>query len=272
MERRDFFISYQNCDEAWAVWIDRVLNANGYSTYTQALDILPGDNFLTKMNDFLENSANFIAVWSESYSKSWYCMREMEAAFKACHEGLMGCLLPVRIDRYPMKLLYAALVHVDLFDMGATSGAMLMNAVRRAVPYSLYEQERAREENGQRLCQLGDNYYYGRGVIINYALARYYYEQAAQQGNATAMNALGYIYQNGLGVYVDYAMARRYYEQAAQQDNATAFFNLGCLYECGQGVYIDYERALYYYQQSADISGAKWAFDKVIELRARLNR
>ena len=33
MEQRDFFISYTNADEAWAVWIANVLKSNGYTVY-----------------------------------------------------------------------------------------------------------------------------------------------------------------------------------------------------------------------------------------------
>ena len=157
MERRDFFVSYNKNNKEWAEWIVRVLKKNGYSAYSQ-FDIKPGEIFLTKMNDFLENSANFIAVWSEGYSNSWYCMREMEAAFKACHEGRMGCLLPVLIDNHPVKLLYSALVHVELSDRGAASETTLADAVRRAVPHFLSEQD---EKEGEMLFQLGKSYYYG---------------------------------------------------------------------------------------------------------------
>ena len=271
MERRDFFISYQNKDEAWAVWIARVLDGNGYSAYTQKLDILPGDDFLEKMEEFLENSDNFIAVWSKNYSKSMYCMNELRAAYHQCHNGRMNCLLPVLVDDCPMKALYSALVHVDLPDRGAASEAALADAVRRAVPRPLSVQDEKREAEGKRLYELGDDYYFGRGMAQDYAKARDYWEQAAVKGNAEALNGLGYLYRNGLGVTQDYAKARDYYEQAAAKGNVSALWNLGMMYEHGDGVNRDYETALGYYQKAAD-TGDEDASAKVKKLRAKLNR
>ncbi|MBQ6986514.1 MAG: toll/interleukin-1 receptor domain-containing protein [Oscillibacter sp.] len=94
MEQRDFFISYTGADEAWAVWIAGVLKRNGYSAYVQALDIGPGDNFLEKMEDFVENSANFIAVWSKGYADSRYCMTEFRAAFHEWKESAWNAFCP----------------------------------------------------------------------------------------------------------------------------------------------------------------------------------
>src|SRR5438477_11109129 len=43
---RDFFLSYNRADQAWAEWIARQLKAAGYSTVLQAWDFLPGSNFV----------------------------------------------------------------------------------------------------------------------------------------------------------------------------------------------------------------------------------
>ena len=194
MERRDFFISYTKTDKAWAVWIADVLKRNGYSVYYQKQDIPPGHDFLKKIEEFLENSRNFIAVWSKGYSKSRYCMNELRAAYHEWNARRINCLLPVRVDDFPMKALYAALVHVELSDMGAASEAKLSKAVRRAVPPSNVDAApipnptaTAPEEDAKtprptppirlRLdTQLGDDYYYGKhGVNQDYDQARYYY-------------------------------------------------------------------------------------------------
>lgn len=254
MERRDFFVSYNKDNKAWAEWIVRVLNDKGYSTYSQ-FDIKPGEIFLTKMNDFLENSANFIAVWSEGYSNSWYCMREIEAAFKACHERRMGCLLPVLIDSCPVKLLYSALVHVELSDRGAASEEALADALRRAVPRPAPEQEEDedeadREKEGEWLYQLGENYFRGNKVKVNYKKARNYWEQAAEKGNAEALYGLGLLYESR---FKDDAKAWDYWRQAAEKGHGSALYRLGLRYEYGYGVDIDYKRAIDYYQKAADV-------------------
>ena len=181
----------------------------------------------------------------------------------------MNCFLPVKIDSYPMKALYSALVHVDLSDMGAASEKKLVDAVRYAVPRPLART--APQEDAEILNERGNNYYWGKnGVQRNYEKARKCYEQAAIKGNATALNSLGYLYQHSLGVQQDYAKAREYYEQAAAKGRMLALYDLGCLYEYGEGVQQDYTKALEYYQKAAD-KGYKRADAKVEELRKKLN-
>ena len=307
MEKRDFFISYTKQDEIWALWIANVLKSNGYTAYVQALDIGPGDNFLEKMNKFLKNSRNFIAVWSQGYSESWYCMKEMEAAFKACHEKRMDYLLPVRIDNYPLEPLYSALVYVDLFSMGSLSESKLMDNVRRAVPYpqnvlynshddeskTLYEygndhyntsrvnrdyakvwehwQMEGEKGNAEALNNLGYLYYWGQGVGQDYLRAQRYWEQAASMDYTEAWYNLGYLYSLGRGVARDYIKAKICYERAAKKNHADALYNLGVLYEYGQGVEKNYLIALEYYQKAAN-AGNENAIDKVEELRKKVRR
>ena len=247
MEQRDFFISYTNADEAWAVWIANVLKSNGYTVYIQALDIKPGDNFLDKMNEFLKNSKNFIAVWSERYPKSRFCMAELQSAFYAWNQETMNCLLPVRIDSYPLEPLYAGLVYVDLPDRGAASETKLVNAVSHTVPRSIMSLEDA-----ETLYEQGEGYFHGiRGVKKDYAKAREYFEQAAAKGNTKALINMGYLYSYGLGVALDYIKAREYFEQAAAKGSVMAANNLGWLYEHGYGVVRDYAKAREYYEQAA---------------------
>lgn len=216
MELRDFFISYTNSDEAWARWIADVLKSNGYTVYVQALDIKPGDSFLEKMEEFVENSANFIAVWSEAYSKSVYCMTEFRAAFHEWKEGRMECVLPVRVDGHPMKRLYSPLVRVDLSDMGATSEMKLVDAVHYAVPRPIVPQETPPQNDAEIIFQMGEDYYYARnGLTQDYTEARIRYEDAAERGHVEALFRLGNFYQRGLGVEQDYDKALEYYNRAA---------------------------------------------------------
>lgn len=217
MEQRDFFISYTGADEAWAVWIADVLKRNGYSAYVQALDIGPGDNFLEKMEDFVENSANFIAVWSKGYSESLYCMTEFRAAFHEWKEKRMECLLPVRVDGHPMKRLYSPLVRVDLSDRGAMSEKKLADAVRYAVPRPVAPTITT-QEKAKILFQRGQDYHYGRnGIAQDYNKARNCYEQAVAKGCVAALKGLGNLYAYGLGVPQDITKAHEYWGKADEE-------------------------------------------------------
>ena len=65
--------------------------------------------------------------------------------------------------------------------------------------------------------------------------ARRYYERATEQNNSMALSNLGDLYYWGRGVQQDYVRARRYYERAAEQNNTEALNNLGVLYNNGRG-------------------------------------
>lgn len=223
MEQRDFFISYTGADEAWAVWIANVLKSNGYTVYVQALDIKPGDNFLEKMNEFLKHSRNFIMVWSKAYPKSRFCMAELQSAFYAWNKENMNCLLPVRIDDYPLEPLYAGFVYVDLRDRGIMSEKKLADAVRYAVPRPVAPTITT-QEKAKILFQRGQDYHYGRnGIAQDYNKARNCYEQAAAKGDDIyAPYSLGIFYEDGLGVAQNYAKALKYYQKAADAGHVLA--------------------------------------------------
>jgi hypothetical protein len=46
---KDFFISYNSADLAWAEWIAWQLEAAGFTTIVQAWDFRPGSNFVVEM-------------------------------------------------------------------------------------------------------------------------------------------------------------------------------------------------------------------------------
>ena len=284
MKRWDFFVSYSTQDKEWALWIARILIKNGYAVCAQALNILPGDDFLDKMEKFLEHSENVLAVWSSNYSKSYYGKMEWKAAIVGQSKGQIGCLLPVRIDSQPMGLLFSTLVSVDLPNMNEESEKKLINAVRRAVPISLTQKEEgkrlfqsgedyrhkkdyanaqecwkqaAEKGNVSALYALGELYHDGIGVEQDATTAHQYWkrarerwEQEAETGDASALYALGELYYSGRGVNRDYTTARKYWEEA--EDNTDALYALGSLYECGYGVDVDYDRAWGYYKQAEE--------------------
>ena len=137
MEQRDFFLSYTHKDEAWAVWAADVLKKNGYTVYVQALDIKSA-SFLKKMEQYLDNSYNLIAVWSEDYFQSDYAMDEWRGAYYAVKEGEMNALIPILIsaDKYIPRL-YRPIIRVDLSGRGrdTESEELMMSIVRDALQH-----------------------------------------------------------------------------------------------------------------------------------------
>ena len=74
------------------------------------------------------------------------------------------------------------------------------------------------------LLQLGDLFYYGRGVERNLKLAFGSYHDAMEQGSAQAMFNLGTMYQFGIGVEQDFHLAKRFYDGALGENSGEAFW------------------------------------------------
>lgn len=101
---------------------------------------------------------------------------------------------------------------------------------------------------------IGDVYYRGFGVSVDYSRAFSFYMKAAQMGHAHALCKVAMCYENGLGVKKDYRVAKRYYETAAQQNDILAMIRLGDLYWNGYKTIIpqDTETAADYYLDALD--------------------
>ncbi len=72
------------------------------------------------------------------------------------------------------------------------------------------------------LNNLGERYYYGRGVEQDYKKAVECYRKAAELGLAEAQCNLGYCYKTGYGVERDLNMAVRWFRKAAEQGDEDA--------------------------------------------------
>ena len=124
--KRDFFISYTKDDAAWAEWTAEVLVRHGYTVYIQAWDIRPGDDFVTRMNEFLQLSHHFIAIWSDAYLQSDYCRTELNTAFRQRMNGEMAFLFPVRVQETPLDPLFGTIVAIDLFGLSKTEAETVL--------------------------------------------------------------------------------------------------------------------------------------------------
>jgi hypothetical protein len=132
---RDFFISYNNNDESVAKWIGGTLEENGYSVYIQAWDITAGDDFIQRMNVFLENSTGYIAIISSHFWNSEYCNHEFRTAFNEKLKNNIKKVIPVRVEDVSIPCLYATTIYIDLFGMEeAEAERHLLNAVSSKNP------------------------------------------------------------------------------------------------------------------------------------------
>lgn len=99
---------------------------------------------------------------------------------------------------------------------------------------------------------LGDLYYYGDSVDVDYQKAADWYRKAAEQGNAVGQCNLGFMYTNGYGAPKDYEKAADWYRKAAEQGNADGQNNLATMYENGYGVAKDNQQAEQWYRKAVE--------------------
>ncbi len=78
---KDFFISYNKADRAWAEWIAWQLTAARYTVTVQAWDFRPGENFVLDMHNAAADCDRTIAVLSPDYLTSGFAASEWAAAF-----------------------------------------------------------------------------------------------------------------------------------------------------------------------------------------------
>ena len=112
----DFFVSYTSADRAWAEWVAWQLEQAGYQMIIQAWDFEPGDNFVDRMKEALEQADRTLALVSAAYLASPYCRDEWTGAFLHDDDG-RNRLLQVRIEDCELPRLLRAQVYVDVVGL-----------------------------------------------------------------------------------------------------------------------------------------------------------
>ena len=100
--------------------------------------------------------------------------------------------------------------------------------------------------------ELGELYFSGNGVPLDYPRAAELYQQACDGEVALGCAALGGMYYEGEGVPLDRARAAEFLQQACDGEDAGSCAALGNMYYGGEGVPLDRARAAELYQQGCD--------------------
>jgi tetratricopeptide (TPR) repeat protein len=126
-----FFVSYTGADQVWAEWIADQLETAGQPVVLQAWDFRPGENFVLRMNQALEQAERVLAVLSPAYFGSAYAIDEWTAALVRDQAG-RDRLLPVRIQPCELPPLIANRIYVDLVGLDEeAAAARLLAGVER---------------------------------------------------------------------------------------------------------------------------------------------
>jgi hypothetical protein len=126
--KRDFFISYNKADRAWATWVAWALEEAGYSVWFQDWDFK--GNFVLEMDKAHTQSRRTIAVLSPDYLASRFTAPEWAARFAQDATSTHDLLIPVRVRPCKLEGLLAQIVYVDLLGCDeATAKQRLLDRV-----------------------------------------------------------------------------------------------------------------------------------------------
>ena len=110
--KRDFFVSFNKSDRAWATWIAWVLEEKGYSVFFQDWDFK--GNFVLEMDKAHAQSRRTVAVLSPDYLASRFTAPEWAARFALDATSDHDLLLPIRVRPCDLEGLLAQIIYVDL--------------------------------------------------------------------------------------------------------------------------------------------------------------
>jgi tetratricopeptide (TPR) repeat protein len=125
---KDFFISYNRADRAWAEWIAWQLEAEGLTTAIQAWDFRPGSNFVLEMDQAAKEARRVVAVLSPTYLTSTFTAPEWAAYFAQDPTGAQRRLLPVRVRECDVEGLLRQIIYVDLVGLEGNAAREVMLA------------------------------------------------------------------------------------------------------------------------------------------------
>jgi tetratricopeptide (TPR) repeat protein len=94
---RDYFISRSTVDAAIAGWIGKLIAAQG-KTYIEQTEHFGHEDFMNAMHKAFLSGARVVALYSQSYLDSKYCVREATEALKGDPANEHQRLIPLRIE------------------------------------------------------------------------------------------------------------------------------------------------------------------------------
>ena len=122
----DFFISRAGADSAFALWIAKLIRAQGRSYILQDEHFGHAD-FMVEMHKALSSPARVVALYSQAYLDSTYCVREATEWLKDDPANERQGLIPLRIEPCApggmLNVTYTDLLH-ERRQAGATALAL----------------------------------------------------------------------------------------------------------------------------------------------------
>ncbi len=114
---KDFFVSFNSADRAWADWIAWMLEEAGYQVVYQPWDFRAGGNFVLEMQKAASETCKTVVVLSDNYLQADYTQSEWAAAFVQDPRGDHRTLIPLRVAPCSPTGLLRPLIYTDLMGL-----------------------------------------------------------------------------------------------------------------------------------------------------------
>src|SRR4051795_610922 len=133
--KRDFFVSSNQADRAWATWIAWELEEAGYSVWFQDWDFR--GNFVEHMNRAHQQADRTLAVLSDHYFRSDFTLAEWSARFAQDPAAREDRLVPVKVGPLTDDGILTPIVYADLTGCDeAEAQQRLLERVKKALDAS----------------------------------------------------------------------------------------------------------------------------------------
>jgi hypothetical protein len=135
LSKRDFFVSFNKADRAWATWIAWVLEEAGHSVWFQDWDFR--GNFVEHMNRAQRHADRTIAVLSDHYFGSDFSLAEWSSRFAQDPAMREDRLVPVKVGPLTDRGILTPIVYADLTEADeGEAQRRLLERVKKAVDAS----------------------------------------------------------------------------------------------------------------------------------------
>jgi tetratricopeptide (TPR) repeat protein len=125
IEQRDFFVSFNSADLAYAEAIDAALKVEGFTTFFHPSDLHPHGHIPSWMDKSLMNSAQTLALYSPDYTKeeAVYSRAELYATWWQDPTGDRHKLIPVVLRETTFSPLIALIKRIEVMGRTPTDAA-----------------------------------------------------------------------------------------------------------------------------------------------------
>jgi len=208
-DKKDFFISYKSVDKEHALWIDKILRQEGFSTIIQANDFEAGNFLVNNIDKALINSKRLIVVLTKAYVEDkMYCNMEWQTALRNYRYDDRA-IIPVKMDDVKPTGLLGGISYISIYNKkGSEREKTLIDGIKgKGIENEpIISQEKPCQSI--YLPHSRNPYFTGRAEILN--LIRENFQNGNTLSRVQAIRGLGGVGKTSIALEYAYAHRKEY--------------------------------------------------------------